>query len=191
MRERLIWGKISYKLLKNKDIIKTFNNVACFSRLSENCPINEFTHMLMFDLDCEVTKKYTTDYLKYISEMLELEDVEIVDNTIKFKAYNCNYKNMLVGSVLRFLIEPILGNNYITNAEQFKFIENVITSICPYTDKLERFCYFYSKIESDSKYGNGHQGHTWGIKDTKIKSTKDWLNSELRKGNPVNNFFTT
>ena len=186
MRKRPIWAKLSYKLWNNNKLIIDKRNTACFSDLKNS---NNYTHMEIYDILCKTTEKYYHFYLQYIADMLKLEDVEIGENSFKFKAYPESNKNMLVGSLVRFLFEKfgcIEQPQIDLSKELFEPLKNGKSK---YRNKLKRFCDFYSRINIKNRYFS--TGHSWEPSKTEIKSTQDWLKHKKWQGyGTVNDFFT-
>lgn len=185
MRIGLKWGDrspVKYDIIyKNKT--DNFKNESCFSELPDNC--DDIKEIIIYNIKCDITQNYTDFYIKYIIDMYKLE-ATFENDIFKFKAFNNRYKNMLVCATIRILWENI-GNitpSLDTVTYLFKPLKE---NKCIYRDKLKRFCYFYSKIPSNSNYW--YSGHSWDPKKTIIKSTKDFVNTENL--NSVNEFFTT
>lgn len=187
MREDFMWAKTYYKLYNGSELIDDKQNVACFSFMRDY--IGEYTHVYIYNILCKHTKDYHNFYLNYISDMLKLEDVEIGDNSFKFKTYPCNYKNLLVASIVRLLHEPIGTTSYSNNEGKIKehknFFKNLKHGKSKYRNKLKRFCDFYSRIECSRYF---YTIHFLSPKDMKIKSTQDWLKTKNISG--VNIFFS-
>ena len=183
MRDNYEWGKSRYDLIYKKGAIQEIRS-ACFSEL-RHIKSNLLEKIKLYDFKCKLSIAYRKWYLKYICDMLQLEEVEITEDYIVFKAYDDTYKNMLILTMFRFLYEQL---GYITPIIQTHevFLEPLKNGECPYTDKLERFCYFYSKIEARKDYYS--TGHSWYPEHTIIKSTEDFLNTKKFTG--VNDFFT-
>jgi hypothetical protein len=182
------WGgtirNTKYDIYYKNGNILNFNEKICFNDLfHENKLISKIT---LHNINCESSFKYRDSYLNYITDMLKLEDIVIGENSFTFKAYNCNIKNALVLSLIRFLYETFATIKITELNLEEKFFEPLlITGKCKYKNKLKRFCYFYKQILLKQDYF--HDGHCWRPWETKIKSTKDWLNThELTR---VNNFF--
>lgn len=186
MRENLRWAVLSYSLYNNDIQIARFTRTNCFSSLSDY--EGDYNKMIISDTLCKVTKDYHDFYLHYIADMLKLENVVITENSIEFKAYPETYKNMLVGSLVRFLFEN-LGNIPLNCIDiQIKFLDDLKNGKSKYRNKLKRFCDFYSRIKKPKWF---QTGHSWDPSQTKIKSTQDWLKYKTTKYDPVNTFFTT
>ena len=161
------------------NIEKLFENQACYSKMINNCDF-----ITLYDLNCKKTIKYKMFYLKYVSDMFDL-NAEITDEYFRFKCQGYKHKNMLVCSVVRFLWEK-LGNLSPAIQMHDVFFEKLQNGKSKYRNKLKRFCDFYSKIEVNSSYF--HTGHSWKPSETLIKSTLDF---KKYNEHSVNAFFTT
>jgi hypothetical protein len=183
MRIGLKWGDsspVSYDIVY-KNYTSNFYNESCFSSLPRNC--EDIKYIIIYDIECDVTKDYTDFYIQYIIDMYKLE-ATFENNIFKFKAFDNRYKNMLICATIRILWENIgdISPTLDTVTYLFELLKN---GKCIYKDKLKRFCYFYSKIPYNGNYWN--TGHSWNPNLTKIKSTKDFVNT--LKLNSVNGFF--
>lgn len=182
MRIGLKWGSnspVSYDLIFTNHI-KKHTNEHCFSSLPSNC--NDLKEIIIYDIECDITKDYTEFYIQYIIDMYKLE-ATFENNIFKFKAFNNRYKNMLICATIRILWENIGSMSPALDTITYLF-KPLKEGKCIYKDKLKRFCHFYSKLESTNYW---HNGHSWNPKKTKIKSTKDFTNSLIL--NSVNEFF--
>lgn len=183
MRTDLKWADVSYIVEKDNGKFKYFNNQSCFTYIRNYNHKNvKIEFITLTDINCEVTMEYRDFYLQYVSDMLGLES-EILENGFKFKASSINHKNLLILSLLRFLFENI-AHSYPAIDIVNLFLKPLQNDDCEYSDKLERFCYFYSLIPVNSYW---HDGHCWNPKRTTIKSTKDYL--ECKELWNVNSFF--
>jgi len=184
MRKDLKWADVSYYVEKDNGKTKNIEHQSCFTYIRDykNRNNTKILSITLFDINCEVTMEYRDFYLQYVSDMLGLES-EILENGFKFKASHINHKNLLVLSLLRFLFENI---GYMSPPLDIVnlFLKPLRDDDCKYTDKLERYCYFYSLIPQNDYW---HNGHCWRPKSTVIKSTKDYL--ECNELYNVNSFF--
>jgi hypothetical protein len=182
MREKLKWADVSYSVEKDNGKSRDFEHESCFGYIRDYGSKSKLLTITLFDINCKVTMEYRDFYLQYITDMLGLES-EILENGFKFKASHINHKNLLVLSLLRFLFENIGHMTPALDIVKF-FLKPLRDDNCEYTDKLERYCHFYSLIPQDNYW---HDGHCWKPKNTAIKSTKDYL--ECNELYNVNSFF--
>ena len=186
MRKDYKWAEVSYNLVLYDDTMLSYNKIACFTYIRD-FKGNKLNYIELLDISCEKSKNYTILYLNYITDMLKLEDVEIKEDSFKFKAFNNNIKNMFVCSLVRFLFENIGYQIPPLNQEELFFKPLLKTGKCKYRNKLKRFCYFYKEL---GELKNFHTGHSWKPHLTKIKSTKDFTNYNFSiYNNDVNSFF--
>jgi len=183
MWETYEWGRSRYDILYKDGSTEKIKS-ACFAALTRTTN-STIKRIKLYDFKCKPTIEYRKWYLEYVSDMLQLEEVEITEDYIAFDAYDNKNKNMLVLSLFRFLYEQL---GYVTPIIQTHevFLEPLRNGECEYIDKLERFCYFYSKIETKKAYYSTI--HSWYPKTTVIKSTEDFL--KIKKLPSVNSFFT-
>ena len=171
-------------ILKN-GIVEDYVKNACFTNLRDSDD-SSIKYIEIEDIMCKKTKEYTEPYLQYISEMLDLKDVTIENNYFKFKAFSNNIKNMVVCSLVRFLNEKLGAVCPVIDTAELFLKPLLSDEPCPYENKLERFCYFYSKIPHDYF----HIGHSWKPIDTKIKSLTQFKRYRFNMyNNGVNKFF--
>jgi len=180
MKKNYGWGSsspVTWSYTINS-VEKFYTNESCYSSM-----ISGMDFITLYNLDCEKTIKYKIFYLQYISDMYDL-NAEITEEYFKFKCQGNRYKNMLICATIRLLWEEF-GN--ISPAIQMHdvFFEKLQNNKSKYENKLERFCDFYSKINTGNYF---HDGHSWKPSKTLIKSTLDFKNY---KGDSVNKFFTT
>lgn len=187
MRKQLHWAKVYYRIYNNNELIEDFDPTSCFYELEdfENC-----THIEIYNIKCEVTEEYTEKYLNYIIDMLKLEDAfyDAENDIFRFKAFKNYYKTMLVGSLIRFLNEPMgYSGDFLKTFDQVEqFFKPLFYGKSRFRNKLKRFCDFYSKIKYKDLNMIWHRGHSWTPEDTKIKSTEDFLKYNEKS---VNDFF--
>jgi len=182
MREHLKWADVSYTVIKEDGKSRSKFHESCFGYIRDYKGRSKLASIILNDINCAITMEYRDFYLQYISDMLCLES-KILENGFKFKASDINHKNLLVLSLLRFLFENMGCLNPHLDVVNL-FLKPLRDDECPYTDKLERYCYFYSLIPQD---GYWHDSHCWKPKRTAIKSTKDYL--ECKELWNVNSFF--
>jgi hypothetical protein len=189
MRQNYSWGNVSYNFKLMNGTVKSFKNSNCFTQLRDYKSNSEIDTVTIDNIKCKPSKKYIELYLKYISEMLELEKVEITDNSFTFGAFHSSYKNLLVCSLVRFLFENIGAIIPAIPLHDVFFKPLLIDGECKYNDKLERFCYFYKLIPVKDDYF--HTGHSWKPYQTKIKSLESFKLFNFTYNTGVNGFFTT
>lgn len=182
MKKNYGWGSsspITWSHILN-GVEEFYTKVNCYSSM-----ISKADFIILYNLDCEKTLKYKIFYLKYVSDMYNL-NAEITDEYFKFKCQGNIYKNMLICATIRLLWEQ-LGN--ITPIIQMHdvFFEKLQSGKSKYRNKLKRFCDFYSQIDIGDKNNYFTEGHSWKPSKTLIKSTLDFKNY---KGDSVNEFFT-
>lgn len=186
MRPNYDWANASYDLILDNGNVYNYHEVDCYAKLRDyENNHNPISYIKLLDLKCKPSEKYRVKYLTYICDMLKIKDFTIEDESFTFKAYSCNTKNVLVCSLVRFLVDKLGYKNPALETENLFLKPLLENSKCRYKNKLKRFCYFYKNI---GKFDYWHTGHSWKPEDTKIKSTKDWLN--INNLNSVNEFFT-
>lgn len=192
MIKNYIWGKVSYNLILEDETVLKYPNTACFTYIRDfNNRKNPIKYINIYNISCEKTKEYTILYLKYIVDMFKITDYEITENSFKFKAYDDNIKNMLIGSLVRFLFENIGYQKPFLDTAKLFLKPLLVDGKCKYRNKFKRFCYFYKQIDPDAKIGYWHIGHSWKPSLTKIKTLDDFNSFNFNKDvNGVNNFFT-
>ena len=184
MRIGLNWGSaspVNYDIIYNCGKIEKKVKQNCFSNLPYDS--NNIKEIIIYDVECDVTKDYMEFYINYVIAMYKLE-ATFENNNFKFKAFNNRYKNMLICATIRILWENIGYKTPALDTVSYLF-KPLKEGKCIYRDKLKRFCYFYSKIPYEGSYWT--TGHSWNPKITQIKSTKEFINTE--KLNSVNGFF--
>lgn len=190
MRGNYEWGRVSYNLILDDNTILPNLRTSCFTEIRDFKKLKEhnLSYIELLNISCKKSKDYTILYLNYITDMLKLEEVEIKEDSFKFKAYDNNIKNMFVCSLVRFLFENIGGIKPALNQEELFFKPLLKTGKCKYRNKLKRFCYFYKGIGEISRFNTAH---SWTPNYTKIKSTEDFINYNFDIYNTnVNSFFT-
>lgn len=179
IRKKYFWAdNVTYNLIRKDGSVKEFTQESCFSQLPENC--SNIDKIVLYNLDCELTKDYRNWYLQYIIDMLQL-DVSFDEQSFTFKAFNCRYKNMLVCSLTRILWEKMFMKDDCDNIEWV--LKPLKKARKP--DKLSRFCKVFQSIPIKDDYL--HDGHLPNPNKVKIKTQQDWLKSETL--NSVNGFF--
>lgn len=178
MKKDYGWGSSSpvtwSYIINNKE--KLFKEQNCYTSM-----IYKADFITLYKLDCEKTIKYKIFYLQYVSDMYDL-DAEITEEYFKFKSQDDKYKNMLICATIRLLWENI---GAITPAIKMHdvFFEKLQNGESKYENKLERFCDFYSQIDTGNYF---YDGHSWKPSKTLIKSTLDF---KKYNGGSVNEFF--
>lgn len=170
---------------KTNATILDVKSYQCFSRLPYNFNyINSSITIKKYSR--EVSLPYVDFYIQYIVDMLKLEDVIIEKDSLTFKAFKERNKNLLVLTLVRFLFEYI-GNEHYKGKNNIQLFESLMKGKCKYKNKLKKFCYFYIQLKD---LGNTywHTGHTPDPSKVKIRSYKDFNNTDFRKIN-VNDFF--
>src|SRR4030043_2242205 len=137
MWEDYKWGQAKYDIIY-KDGLIDYNKTACFAKLSRSSGKN-IERFKLYDYKCVLSIDYRQWYFEYVCEMLELEEVEITEDYVAFKAYKSNVKNMLILSVFRLLYEQFGANNPSLPMHEL-FLEPLKNGECEYEDKLARFC---------------------------------------------------
>lgn len=192
MRPVIKWADTSYTIYlkkpnKNGDIRKVYNGANCFSAFMRT-KISTIKEISIRRTKCKTTEKYHDRYLKYITEMLQL-DSKIGKNSFRFKSLGCKYKNLLVATLVRFLYEPFgerdVHKNSIDMGE--RFFKPLLESKFRYSDMLKNFCYFYREINYNPRYFC--TVHAWKPQDTVPKTMGDFHKKKSCK-NGVNKFFT-
>lgn len=185
MRKGYQWANETYRLtFKDGKTVK--ENKACYSALPR-ISYGRLDKIKIYRTKCDKTVEYRDEYLQYVVDMLKL-DAKIGKDSIEFKAFDCNTKNMLVCSIFRLLWEKI---GYKTPAVQTHavFLEPLLRSgKSKYRNKLKRFCDFYKRTLSPAGKRYWHCGHSWNPEDTEIKSTQDFMAKDRLIS--VNEFFT-
>jgi len=162
-------------------------NRNCFSSLPHS--FDDIEKIYIHDFTVKTTEKYEDFYIKYIVDMLKLEDVTIKKNYFEFKAFKNRYFNLLVLTLVRFLFERLgyQSTDYPNYALQF--LNLLKNGKSKYRNKLKRFCDFYSRLTDHKNIKYWAEGHSFTPYKVKIKSTKDFLNVKKQGINSVNNFF--
>lgn len=187
MRKEIEWGAASYDILKNDKVLLEQRRAACFSQfMSGNFPQKDYNKIKIYDLDCEKTKEYKEFYLQYVIDMLNIK-ASFNEEYFEFKSTGSKYKDAAVMSIVRLIWEKFLNKTPIIDTPTL-FFKRLRDDECEYKDKLQRFCYFYSKIPVHST-GYNHSAHSWLPGSCAIKSTKDF--EECVHWTSVNGFFTT
>jgi len=195
MKEHLVSCKgVYFKVKNDKSQLKVSRKDAnCFVSL----PSNEYfssrpSYITLYNYECKTTKEFTDFYINYIIDMLKLENVILKKNIITFKAFPERKKNLLVLTLLRILFEEMREFNNkmnIKNVLNVKFLNNLKNGTCEYTEKLERFCYFYKNlIENPENVQYWSEGHTPKPWLTVIKNYEDFKNTNFINIG-VNDFF--
>lgn len=186
MTDDFNWGKASYNLLKEGHIVKKYPKSVCYSALKEFKfgKTGDVDEIYLYNIECKKTKDYTLLYLQYIKDMLKL-DAHFTNEYFCFKVSESYMKNLLVCTLIRFLRENLFDLIPYPQTQDI-FFKPLFTEKCTFRGKLQRFCYFYSKIKVDEN--NAIFAHSWTPSKTKIKSYTDY---KLTKCNQVNTFFTT
>lgn len=183
MKKDYGWGSsspVTWSYTLN-NVEKFYTKESCYSSM-----ISKVDFITLYDLDCEKTIKYKMFYLKYISDMYDL-NAEITEEYFKFKCQGSEHKNRIVCATIRLLWEKFLNISPNVQIHDL-FFEKLQNGKSKYKNKLKRFCDFYSKIDLGEKSTYSHDGHSWIPSKTLIKSTLDFKNY---KENSVNKFFTT
>lgn len=160
-----------------------YYNISCFASLSKTNAKEIIDIYMVFPI-CKKSKKYYDFYLHYIADMFQLKEVEITENSFKFKAFPNYIKNLSVLSTIRFLYEHI--GSTVSPEKTLKFLDDLQYKKCKYTSKFERFCYLYREI---GNYEYFHDAHSWKPSKTKIRTYEEF--NEMKNNIcSVNKFFT-
>ena len=182
----LQWAKATYDVIFKDGSKKSYVNQACFAVLRD-LKNGSLETIIIYSINCEITLEYKEQYLQYIIDMLDLQDASFNESSFTFKAFNCNKINLLVASLVRFLVENIGNVNINTIREpQLNFLKKVITVPRKYKDKLKNFCYLYKQLGT---YNYFREVHSWVPQTTILKTTKDFKKIESLV--TVNEFFNT
>ena len=171
------------------DITRKYKNQACFGVLEGGG-----TKLTLYKLRRVETKEYTLKYLTYLIDMLKLEEAYIdigkKDVEFSFKPFKERRKNLLVCTLVRFLLE-VIGKNTKYHKKNINkvFFENLFNESPKYKNKFRNFCYSYMLLKDIQElYKYWGEGHTPRPDRVVLRTYKDFKNNNLfEKGE--NNFF--
>tara|TARA_R110000772_G_scaffold54130_1_gene123538 strand:- start:57654 stop:58211 length:558 start_codon:yes stop_codon:yes gene_type:complete len=174
---------VSYSFHSKDKVINEIKNNSCFSKIAT---IQEaYDSILITNLNCTETIGFKDFYLNYIGEMLGLDYI-IIDNGFKFKSLNSKKANLLVCTLVRMLWEGP-QNSLEKYIQLFTELRDRNTRI---KKKFKRFCFIYSKLETDGYFANGHSiCITNKCKLRTLEDFKKWVR-KVETYPSINKFFT-